>query len=134
MIDGLNINTGMYAGLVHMAFWVVVLSAPILFDMWKNNRSSLTFTMSLGVCLSWLGKMNIRGWFLVYIWQISHGQEVAWMLPHWFVALNILLMIVGGALHVRTFTYHYCGERFWQWVSIGTAVIAVSVFTLGHFV
>ncbi len=83
-----------------------------------NEIGTERFWLILGINLGWFGSMDNKIWFGLHR-QLGYPE---WMPQHFFVLIYSLAVIVGAALHIRTFTKHKYGE--WPWMLCAVATFA----------
>lgn len=85
---------------------------------WEFDR---TFPTILGIFLGWCGgAVIIRPWYTVWrIWHDRDPDAAAWMLTHETIPIGTIMVLMGGALHVRTATVARYGEWAWLITSAG---------------
>lgn len=121
-----SVLIGLYVGLDIIVLGVVLLALNIVVRQIRCRKFGNNFILALGMLIGWLGTLLIRGWFGYYLYQNQQGIDVQWMLNHYMIAIGIVLIAIGGLLHIRTLSQASVGNLGW----IGFTIAALGAYAL----
>lgn len=119
----------LYALWALVATIVVVLSGHALYGQYRIreywSRRSL---FMLGIFCSWSGSASVRWWFMAWLLM---GQP-PWFLQSWLLALACVDIVIGGLIHIYSFTRHRYQARFVLWSCVLSVAGAAAITMGGH--
>lgn len=115
MLDSVAVSVGV---------GVVWAYAPGWWHWLKAHRTTAGHLLVLGVGLTWVALVGRLGW--LWAWRLLGRPDQ--FFDHWFVALLLYFVIVGGALHLVANRAIDDQIPVAGWITLGVAV-AIGVIT-----
>ena len=113
-----------------ISFIVAFIAGSVCFCRIKKKRYDDTFWFALALMLTWTGSGLYRVWVSMFKIGTINGDSVLWMSNHWCPLFLSLLVIAGGALHIRSLTKEKHGEILWVSSLAATCIASLGLVLL----